>query len=108
LEPPARLAATFNANCFDVELNCGLLAASSYTIVISAFENISLAENVGTGTLTDGFSGLGNLNGAENLNYAFDLNLSPTIASTPEPTAGIMLLTGIALIAARFPHRRRT
>ena len=43
-----------------------------------------LAENSGAGNLTDGFTGLGNLAGDEDLHYAFDVDLTPT-AATPEP-----------------------
>ena len=59
---------TLSGQCFDVLLDGGTLAAGNYQIAISAFENLSLAENGGSGTLADGFTGLGNLNTGENLN----------------------------------------
>lgn len=104
--PPG--AASIGGNCFDVELNAGLLSAGSYTLVITTYENMSVAENNGSGTLSDGFTGLGTLQGTENLNYAFDLDIAgssppappPTV---PEPASIILMLTGAALnsMAAR-------
>jgi len=38
-----------------------------YTIAISAFSNQSFVESLGTGTLADGFTGLGNLFEGEDL-----------------------------------------
>ena len=44
--------------CYDVELDGGILAAGTYNIAISAFENMSLAENPGGYLLSDSFTGL--------------------------------------------------
>jgi hypothetical protein len=79
--PPG--AKSFNGSCDDALLNGGVLSPGTYQIAITAFENMSFAENLGTGTLADGFVGLGNLDGT--LNYAFDVIL-PNQVSTPEPT----------------------
>ncbi len=87
---------TDSGQCFDVSLDGGLLAPGSYQIAISAFENMSFAENNGTGTLADGFTGLGNLEPGEDLHYAFDVVLSPA-AAVPEPSLGWM--AGGALLA---------
>ena len=94
-------AATVSGNCFDVELDAGTLAAGSYTLVLSAYQNMSSAENLGTGTLADGMSGLGNLGPNENLNYAFDLNISGQPAPVPEPSTMMLVLAGVALVAAK-------
>jgi len=67
---------------FDVLLDGGILAPGSYEIAISAFENMSFAENLGSGILADGFTGLGELQPGEDLHYAFDVVL------TPEPALG--------------------
>jgi PEP-CTERM motif len=99
--PPG--AATVSGNCFDVELDAGTLAAGSYTLVLSAYQNMSSAENLGTGKLADGMSGLGNLGLNENLNYAFDLNISGQPAPVPEPGTMMLVLAGVALVAARRP-----
>ena len=90
--------------CYDVQLSAGILAAGTYQIAISAFENLSYAENSGTGKLADGFTGLGNLNTGEDLHYAFDISLaanSPTTA--PEPsTASLLLLASLCLFSRRY------
>jgi len=97
--PPG--AGMVSGNCFDVELNAGTLAAGSYTLVLSAYQNMSSAENFGSGTLADGMSGLGNLGVNENLNYAFDLNISGQPAPAPEPATMLLVLAGVALVAVR-------
>ena len=83
---------TDTGQCFDVLLDGGVLASGQYSVVISAFENLSFAENAGFGTLADGFTGLGNLAPGEDLHYAFDVILTPTNTSTvPEPGSTILL-----------------
>jgi hypothetical protein len=90
-------ANTLGGNCFDVQLDTTpLLEPGTYTIALSAWENMSLAENLGTGTLTDGFTGLGNLNPGENLDYAFDVILPSNV---PEPGTGLLLLTAFGAAA---------
>jgi|SRR5579872_2618110 len=98
-----------NSNqCFDVLLDGGTLAAGDYQIVISAFENMSLAENNGAGSLADGFTGLGNLAAGEDLHYAFDVVLNSTTA-VPEPGNGKLLLIGSGLLLIRkFRYGRRS
>ncbi|HTS25064.1 MAG TPA: hypothetical protein VMH81_04280 [Bryobacteraceae bacterium] len=53
--------------CFDVQLDGGTPGPGDYTIAISAFSNQSFVESLGTGTLADGFTGLGNLFEGEDL-----------------------------------------
>ncbi len=96
--PPGANTNTDSGQCFDVSLDGGILAAGSYQIAISAFENMSFAENSGAGTLADGFTGLGNLGVGEDLHYAFDVELSP-IAVAPEPSSA-WLLAGVMLAAS--------
>jgi hypothetical protein len=86
---------TNSGQCYDVLLDGGVLAPGNYQIAISAFENMSLAENLGTGTLADGFAGLGNLAPGEDLHYAFDVNLTST-SPVPEPSA-LLVLAGVVL-----------
>lgn len=86
-----------SGQCFDVLLDAGILAPGTYQIAISAFENMSLAENLGSGTLADGFTGLGNLAFGEDLHYAFDVDLTPT-AATPEPSS--VWFAGLIVLAA--------
>ncbi len=54
--PPGTVA---DGLCGDSTLALPALPAGTYTIAISAFLNMSLAENLGSGTLGDGFVGLG-------------------------------------------------
>jgi hypothetical protein len=98
--PPGANTNTNSGSCFDVQLNGGTLAAGGYQIAISAFENLSLAENLGTGNLSDGFTGLGNLAQGEDLHYAFDVILSPT-AAVPEPSFPFLIGVGIAICLFR-------
>ena len=96
--PPGANTNSDSGQCFDVSLDGGTLAAGTYQIAITAFENMSFAENLGSGTLADGFTGLGNLVSGEDLHYAFDVVLSPA-TEVPEPSAG-WLLGGVLLTAA--------
>jgi hypothetical protein len=96
--PAGANANTLSGQCFDVSLDGGKLVPGSYQIAISAFENLSFAENLGNGTLADGFTGLGNLNSGEDLHYAFDVILKST-STVPEPSTG-WLLSGAMLSVA--------
>jgi len=87
-------ANTWNGACLDVSLDAGTLAPGTYQIALTAFENLSLAENLGSGILADGFGGLGNLGGRETLNFAFDVNIT-SLAATPEP-GSMTLMSGAA------------
>jgi len=87
-----------SGQCFDVLLDAGVLAPGNYAITISAFENMSFAENSGTGSLADGFTGLGNLTPSEDMHYAFDVTIQDTSA-VPEP-ATWSLLGCAALLAS--------
>lgn len=87
---------TVSGQCYDVSLDAGVLAPGTYQIAISAFENMSFAENLGAGTLADGFTGLGNLAVGEDLHYAYDVILTST-SPVPEPSLGWLL--GGALLA---------
>jgi len=93
-------------SCFDVLLDGGALATGDYRITISAFQNLSFAENLGAGTLADGFTGLGNLAQGEDLHYAFDVVLSPSATPVPEPGTGLLLLAGGWVWRRRTTHRR--
>jgi hypothetical protein len=88
-------------NCFDVSLDGGILAPGTYQIALTAFENMSLVENGGGTSLSDGFTGLGNLGSGENLNYAFDVILPDNV---PEPAS--WSLVAIACTALVFRKRK--
>jgi hypothetical protein len=88
--PPGANTNIGSGQCFDVLLDAGILSAGNYAITISAFENMSFAENSGTGTLADGFTGLGNLPEGEDMHYAFDVILQ-NASPVPEPASlGLM------------------
>jgi hypothetical protein len=92
---------TVSGQCYDVGLDGGTLAAGTYQIAITDFENMSFAENYGSGTLADGFIGLGDLQDGEDLHYAFDVDLTPTTPpppSVPEPLP--FALVGFPTLAA--------
>ena len=100
-------AGSAGGNCFDVKLDAGLLASGSYTLVLSAYSNMSLAENLGSGLLIDGLTGLGNLGVNENLNYGLDLNILAPVAATPEPGGASLLLCSAILMGWKLSARRR-
>jgi hypothetical protein len=50
------------------------LGPGTYTLVVEAFDNMSLAENLGNGTLGNGFTGLGNYDPSRTGNFAIDIS----------------------------------
>lgn len=92
-------------NCYDVSLDGGTLGPGVYQIALTAYENLSLAENYGGGLhLSDGFTGLGNLQPGESLKYALDVILPQNV---PEPGSIAMLALGCAALAVRGLKARR-
>ncbi len=101
-------ANTYDGHCYDVSLDGGTLAAGTYYIALTAYANMSLAENYGSGNLSDGFTGLGNLQPDEDLHYAFDVILTPNSAPPPPvPEPNYTFLMGIALVAPFFLRKMR-
>ena len=78
-----------------------VLAAGTYEVAIGAFANMSFAENLGTGTLGDGFIALGDPNALHDGSYAVTLT-----TPVPEPGASALLLFG--LVALTTLKARRT
>lgn len=74
--PPGTLA---DALCGDSTLLTAVLPAGTYTLALSAFLNMSFAENLGAGTLGDGFIGLGSFGTRTNA-YAVDIG-GPTVVA---------------------------
>src|ERR1035437_9426764 len=95
--PPGANTNVGSGQCFDVLLDAGVLAPGNYAITISAFENMSFAENSGVGILADGFTGLGNLAPGEDMHYAFDVILQ-NASPVPEPAS--LCLIGCAVVLA--------
>lgn len=98
-------ANTVLGNCFDVQLDTSpLLAPGTYYLWLSAWQNMSLAENLGTGTMADDFTGLGNLAPGESLAFAFDIVLTPDSGggAVPEPSSALLLAcAGLGMISLR-------
>ncbi len=89
----------------DFELN-EVLAAGDYTVAIGVYENLSFAENLGSGFLSDGFIGLGGPTYFGDGSYAFVITL-PDSGTVPEPgSAGLVLSAACA--ALWVDRRRRT
>lgn len=97
--PAGANANPITSNCFDVLLDGGVLTPGDYSIAISAFENLSFAENLGAGTLADGFTGFGNLADGEDLHYAFDVILPDS--AVPEPSTWIGVGAALLWFAKR-------
>jgi hypothetical protein len=77
------LASNDDGACIPPSLNGSLcpdsglsltLDPGTYTLVVEAFDNMSLAENLGSGTLGDGFTGLGNYDPSRTNNFAIDIS----------------------------------
>jgi hypothetical protein len=80
----------------------GALGVGSYEIALGAFENLSFAENLGSGTLGDGFIQLGDPSSLGDGSYALTLT-----TPVPEPGGGWMLALGLAAIGTRLRRARR-
>jgi hypothetical protein len=104
--PPGANSNAASGQCFDVLLDAGVLAPGDYAITISAFQNMSFAENSGFGSLLDGFTGLGILGGGEDMHYAFDVVVQDT-APTAVPEPGSFGLAGCAILLALGLRRKR-
>jgi MYXO-CTERM domain-containing protein len=79
-----------------------VLAAGAYRIAVGAFANMSYAENLGAGTLADGFTGLGS---AAALGITLDSYRLQVSSPVPEPAGWWLLALGLP--ALRRLHRNR-
>ena len=105
----ATAAATFVASNYAQAFSTGgdfvldvPLAAGDYQLALGAFANMSFAENLGVGTLDDGFIGLGYLLGSSW--YDVEVTLPDTSTPVPEPATLLMTTIGLGALAGR---RRR-
>ncbi len=75
------------------------LAAGVYQIAIGVFANLSFAENLGSGTLADGFIGWGSASSLGNYSYGLSV-------TTPVPEVSVRALLALGLLALGIRCRR--
>jgi hypothetical protein len=80
----------------------GTLGQGSYEIALGAFENMSFAENFGSGVLGDQFIGLGDPNSLGDGSYSMTLT-----TPVPEPSDSWLMAVGLAALATRTWRARR-
>ena len=80
----------------DFDLNL-LLSAGDYILAISAYQNMSFAENLGIGSLADGFTGIVDSFGLGNGAYSVTLTQDADNGSVPEPSTASLALAGLLL-----------
>jgi hypothetical protein len=89
-----------NRLCGDSTLSLSL-APGVYTLIVGAFDNMSFAENLGTGTLRDGFIGLGNYDPLRTNNFSVDIS-GVNISGAPEMTISLAGLPTIAKVGTAY------
>jgi hypothetical protein len=102
-------SATFLGSNYDQAFSTGgdftlsyALAAGTYTVALGTFAKMSLAENYGTGTLGDGFIGLGEPDSLRRSYYELAVN-----TPVPEPSTLLLLGAGLAgMVAYRKKMRQ--
>jgi hypothetical protein len=100
--------ATFVASAMDDFTWSGAVAPGGYWVAIADWDDFSFAENLGTGTLADGFIGIGQADLLGDRGYSVTVSLDtgapPPI---PEPAPAWLLGAGLAALAARTWRARR-
>ena len=71
------------------------LEAGTYRLALGTFANMSFAENFGSGTLADGFVGLGQAGSLGDASYRFVLTTPTPVPSVPEPATAWLLCIGL-------------
>jgi hypothetical protein len=78
-----------------------------YWVAIGDWNNDSFADNLGAGTLGDGFIGLGQAGSLGDGSYDVTLSLDTGTAPIPEPSQSALLALGVAALATRAWRARR-
>jgi PEP-CTERM motif len=71
------------------------LATGDYLIALGTFANLSFAENLGSGTLADGFAGLGEPGSLGDTHYSVTVTMAA--APVPEPSTSALMTLGLAM-----------
>ncbi len=85
------------------------LTPGNYTVALGAFANMSFAENLGVGTLGDGFIGLGEPDILGTYYYELEIDV-PLVASTAIPTLtqwGMIILVAVVGVNSVYYLRKR-
>jgi len=102
--PPGTPSPTPSPSCADSTLRLANLAAGRYTLALTLPSNFSFAENLGSGTLGDGFIGLaaswsdGACAASCSSAYAVDVSSATLV---PEPSAMSLLSLGLLALSVR-------
>lgn len=93
--------------CDDSTLHLMNLPGGTYTLALTTFGNVPFAENLGSGTLADGFISLGSYydavtNSNRTSAYAIDIQ---SAALTPEPASFLLFLSGVLLLIFALSRR---
>ncbi len=84
------------------------LAAGTYEIALGTFANMSFAESDGTGSLGDGFFGIGEPDSLGNGSYSLTVTTPDAPPPpVPEPAPWMLSAVGFAALALRAAKRRR-
>ena len=86
------------------------IAIGSYWVAITDWNNDSFVDNLGYGTLADGFIGLGQSYLLGNGNYDVTVSLdtgTPPPPPIPEPSEAALLMLGLAAICTRAWRARK-
>lgn len=95
-------------SCSDPTLSLLGVSAGTYTLALTVFDNFSISENYGFGSLGDGFTGLGdywNTASNETRSPNFALDVSSSAGFTPEPGPGG--LVAVATLVFRVAKWRK-
>jgi hypothetical protein len=98
--------------CADSTLDLFNMPTGYYTLALTLPFNYSFAENLGSGTLGDGFIGLdadfsdGACGGVCSNAYAVDILSNRELVAVPAPATLLLVLAGLALLVRRHPSEK--